>query len=1540
MKITNQTLRTNAITKSLLRQIPALTAGLIALFVVQPAGATSYTWNVTSGNWSTTNNWSPNTVPGLGGPLPTDSVTFGNTGAVGSPTTVNNTVDLGFDGTVTNLTYNSVASGTYVYDVSQIPSGQTLTVRSNVLVGGLNEGAGAFATFAYMYGPGTFLVTGPSFTVQNYGSASGANACAYLNLSGLTNFIYNNPSGTISIENNPGSLTRLGGSMFLAAVSNSITAASINLGTSTSAQAGPSGSIASGVAALLTLGSGTNIINASTINIANQKSAFTVTNSGGGLRIRGVTGASSDSAVNITLGNRNVGGGSGNTIGNLLLNGCAVDIKAGTLIVGENSGGTPNASGDNGVGLLQFDTGTISANTVIMADNTSGNQPALASCTGTIDVGANATLLIGAGQLFDLASETSTGPSTGTLIISNGLVNCQGPIAMGPSVGNACNGSIVFLTGGTLNMGPNSYVGVVTNPITALTLTNNVLSVSIPSVSYTNICVQTLNWPTPDSGLNISIAAMPAGINPGAVFPFLNFTTMNGTFNDPQLTLPPGVQGNLSLAPGGNTIYLTITGGVGPGTGGVNQLLNPSFEQLPPGTGWATVGGTSVITTNSSTTYPNSSGCNPDTRPIQVLTGTNSAKMTGSFVGGGSTNSWSQSIAVAAGSTLTAGAFTYVAHEDMLSGKDSFYYEVDFKDTNGILLASYESTIVTNLSCSGPNVIPLDTWALMAVTNVMQVSGGINTAVVLSNIASIITAPPQTATAQFKAIFVQRNGTDTGSVYFDAANLGLLAGPVPPTISAVSPNLVTLCTNTVLTCVATSTVTSISSVQLIVKTTTLGGSVTNITTNTVGSTGLTVTGIGTSSANISLALATNTIYQSVIVTATDADGISVSTPAVTFDTLTPTLVIEASDFNYSGGQFIDTPANGGLALYVGQVGSQGIDENKVGRTGEAQSYYRPSDAVIMQAAAPGSGTPPTGTEQKFVTAAANGDTTDIEVEVGYNSAGDWLNYTRTFGSGGSAPAGTYNVWCYLATSGSGLESTFSELTSDPTQANQTTNFLGDFGTAAFSDASYNSFVYVPLVDQFGNRVAVTVTNGQQTFKATVVGNPNIGMYIFVPVAPIYTPVFENIYPNGPSEPTGQFTFTVGPAQGASISTNGIGVILNGVTLTSGLSFISAGGGSWTVNYPIQSNALYTVVVNVTNTSGLTATYSSSFDTFNLNNYHWMAVDYDFSTNNGTGSGGSVGDGWTGGLFIDNPVPTGDTAAPAAQGFQLVTNSYFGYPTGFTPANDPTGSGAVAQQSIDIYWPTNANQDTVGGQVGNSVYRGGPYTTTAAYSDGVGNQVAGDSFVLPEFTAARTNLADPLICEFNIGYFYATNWLNYTRTYPTNTYNIWGRLAAGTAFSGATLSAVTSGVGTSNQTTSVLGTFSDANPAGYQVYHWIPLLDASGNPVVAALGGVATLRLTAPTNATPNGGALNPLFFMLVPATAPATPFAISASVNAGNIQISIPTQLGHNYTLWYANSLPGSSWTQVGGNIAGNGSVQVITQSLAGNQGYYRVVAH
>ncbi len=661
-----------------------------------------------------------------------------------------------------------------------------------------------------------------------------------------------------------------------------------------------------------------------------------------------------------------------------------------------------------------------------------------------------------------------------------------------------------------------------------------------------------------------------------------------------------------------------------------------------------------------------------------------------------------------------------------------------------------------------------------------------------------------------------------------------------PVVGAINANGIILCTNTELTCSITATTGTITNVSISVSTTLLGGgSASSLTTNINAFT----TGLGTATANVSYPLTTNLIY-TVSVTALDSSGASGSTNA-SFDTIQPILVIEAEDFNYSGGHYLNTPPNGGLALYQGQVGVSNIDEFKLVNQ-NTQSYYRPLDLVIMQGAAPNN-----GTEQKYVTAAANGDSTDVPIEVGYNSGGDWNDYTRDFGTGGtnSAPDGTYFIWGRMATDGAGSQEELSLVTSDATTSNQTTTVLG---TYSFTDGNWNTFDYVPLLDQYGNLVTTTLS-GHATLRGTVTDNPNLDFYFLMPASAILQPTLKYIYPNGPFANTNTFAFTVSAAQGGPIPSDGIQLTLNGQDVSAGLK-LTGTTNLWTASFPINSNSVYTGSISVTNLAGMLSTFSFSFDTFNINNYQWEATDYDFSTNNGTGTppaqGGETVGGWTSGLFFDNPVPSADTSA-SATGHEY-KSSYFGYPGGFIPALDNASNGAVAQENVDFY-----------------VQSIQPYGTGSDYyrNDGQGSQPATD-LLRPKFVAAQTQFNDPNIGIFNIGWTSTGDWENYTRHYPTGKFFIYGRLAGNSAWSGTTISMVTSGVGTASQTTQLIGSFADPNANGWQSYHWIPLVDASGNPVPVNLGGLATLRVTC-------GGGINEQYYMLVPYAPSTVPILVS-----------------------------------------------------------------
>ena len=107
-------------------------------------------------------------------------------------------------------------------------------------------------------------------------------------------------------------------------------------------------------------------------------------------------------------------------------------------------------------------------------------------------------------------------------------------------------------------------------------------------------------------------------------------------------------------------------------------------------------------------------------------------------------------------------------------------------------------------------------------------------------------------------------------------------------------------------------------------------------------------------------------------------------------------------------------------------------------------------------------------------------------------------------------------------------------------------------------------------------------------------------------------------------------------------------------------------------------------------------------------------------------------------------------------------------------------------------------------------------------------------------------------DFDVGWWVPGTWLNYTRTFPTNTYTgLWPAGRRVGPIVNATMGLVTSGQDTPSQTTQPLGTFSDPNANGFQSWHWVPLM-SNGQPAVVTLGGVETLKVTAPPGPGTNG----------------------------------------------------------------------------------------
>jgi len=327
-----------------------------------------------------------------------------------------------------------------------------------------------------------------------------------------------------------------------------------------------------------------------------------------------------------------------------------------------------------------------------------------------------------------------------------------------------------------------------------------------------------------------------------------------------------------------------------------------------------------------------------------------------------------------------------------------------------------------------------------------------------------------------------------------------------------------------------------------------------------------------------------------------------------------------------------------------------------------------------------------------------------------------------------------------------------------------------------------------------------------------------------------TPVLvTNVYPDGLTlmQGTNTFGFNVSSANG--INNSGIQVAVNGADVTSSL-VISGGANSKTVTYtglPVNSTLVNnsswnaaSIVMQVTDASGIVTSNKITYDTFSSTNFMVEAEDYDYAQDIFAGPGNQ---------YIDNP----------RYAFEEASDTYFHR---FGLYGVDYSDNATTPQS--------------------SSYRSGFDLAATEFSVSTGQNggnSVGEALRQKVLDAWFLNTA---IREVDLGFFdTATNWQNYTRTYPAGAFNVYGRIADRGGNLSASLSQVTSGQGTSTQTTSPLGTFTFGNTGGWQSYSWVPLRDANGNLArVNLAGGVSTLRLSAGTT---GGGNHN--FFMLTPA---------------------------------------------------------------------------
>jgi hypothetical protein len=637
-------------------------------------------------------------------------------------------------------------------------------------------------------------------------------------------------------------------------------------------------------------------------------------------------------------------------------------------------------------------------------------------------------------------------------------------------------------------------------------------------------------------------------------------------------------------------------------------------------------------------------------------------------------------------------------------------------------------------------------------------------------------------------------------------------------------------------------------------------------------------GIGTENVSVAYTnLLLNQNYSGQIsVTNQAGSGITAS---VLFDTFSSNnFTWEAEDFDFNGGHFIDNPviSTNSVDSYYNTVGLTNVDEYVPNFSATQPHLWRTNDEVSIALAGDTA-------RAQFVAAGIP------DYLVGYFNPSNWVNYTRTF------PAGTYNIYARLANGNGGLANCdLAEVTGGGGTTNQTLSPLGIF---QFTARGWNSFNFVPLTDAYGNLLAVKL-NGQTTFRVTsgeVGGGVNMNFFMLAPGTNT-PPAIGNIYPNGsqPFQNTNVLAFTVTSAL-STVSKNNIQVTLNGNNVSSQLVF-SGSTTNWAITLPLPQQALYNVVITATDAAGHANTYSESFDTFSQNNLMVEADEYDFN----------------GGQFIDNPIETATDS--------VATNSYYTWPDFVADGGDN-----VAVFGVD-YTTANTNAGET------FLYR---------FDEAVGTQVTSD-FLRNKFinsgqddNASPTETNGQVNTDFNVGWWNAGTWLNYTRTFPTNNYFIYARLAGGVPYAGTTLSQVTGGWGTTGQTTQLLGSFSDPNANGFQSWHWVPLMNGGTN-VVVSLAGTNTLQATAGPGGS--AGNVNSHFFIFVPLVSTLPGFPLSFSTTPGVISIQFQTEAGHSYTVQYTDSLSPASW-QTLTTITGDGTVKTATDTPSGSRRFYRVEA-
>jgi hypothetical protein len=351
--------------------------------------------------------------------------------------------------------------------------------------------------------------------------------------------------------------------------------------------------------------------------------------------------------------------------------------------------------------------------------------------------------------------------------------------------------------------------------------------------------------------------------------------------------------------------------------------------------------------------------------------------------------------------------------------------------------------------------------------------------------------------------------------------------------------------------------------------------------------GLTVTPTGNTATASLGGLQANKNYTALI-EVTDAGNVKASA-TIFFDTFDKnSFVVEAEDYNFGVGQFIDNPvltpegAGSSATSYRYQVGEAGTDYfSTYDRIG---GIYRDADRVSH------------GPTLDFKRDAYLADGM-VDYATGRIRTGEWQNYTRTF------PAANYQI--YLRESLFNVptgEAVLEKVTGDPADPNATVEVLGSF-IGANSGALYRN---VPLTDATGTTPVVVHTDGVTTFRLRQVtpepsdGNIAQNYLIFIPAdgVVINRPRLVSLTPAQAStvDTTDLHVGATLQDRDTTVNTSTIELLVNDVKVTPAITTPTA--GTTTIDYAVTplpaSGSTFNASLRYADSSGTRITNNWSF----------------------------------------------------------------------------------------------------------------------------------------------------------------------------------------------------------------------------------------------------------------------------------------------------------------------------------------------------------